>query len=64
MKESASAAVRSRLTHPVIDSDGHTIEFEPAMLDHLREIAGPEVMERCRSKAGERLRWSLGGMLA
>jgi hypothetical protein len=27
--KSKSAAVRARLTHPVIDSDGHMIEFEP-----------------------------------
>ena len=26
---SKSAAVRARLSHPVIDSDGHTVEFEP-----------------------------------
>jgi hypothetical protein len=29
---SKSAAVRARLNHPVIDSDGHTVEFEPAFL--------------------------------
>lgn len=29
---SRSRAVRARLNHPVIDSDGHTVEFEPAVL--------------------------------
>ena len=30
---SKSAEVRSKLDHPVIDSDGHMIEFEPGFLD-------------------------------
>jgi hypothetical protein len=28
---SKSAAIRARLSHPIIDSDGHTAEFEPAL---------------------------------
>ena len=32
--------VRARIDHPVIDSDGHHIEFLPLVKDHLREIAG------------------------
>ena len=32
--------------HPVIDSDGHTVEFMPALLDVLRDVAGPEVTQR------------------
>ena len=43
---SKSAAVRARLTHPVIDSDGHTVEFEPAVLDYLQQIGGPRIVER------------------
>ncbi len=35
--QSASAAVRSRLDHPVVDSDGHVREFLPAALPYLRE---------------------------
>ena len=35
---SKSKEVRARLHHPVIDSDGHTVEFEPAVMDTLREI--------------------------
>ena len=37
--------VRARLEHPVIDSDGHHIEFLPLVKDRLREIAGPKVLE-------------------
>jgi predicted TIM-barrel fold metal-dependent hydrolase len=43
---SKSAAVRSRLKHPVIDSDGHTLDFWPEFLDYLKQVAGPRVVER------------------
>lgn len=32
--------VRSRLDHPVIDVDGHVLEFMPAVLPYLRESLG------------------------
>jgi predicted TIM-barrel fold metal-dependent hydrolase len=38
--------IRAKLDHPVIDSDGHLLEFVPAVQDHLREIAGPEMAEQ------------------
>jgi predicted TIM-barrel fold metal-dependent hydrolase len=31
-------AIRSRLDHPVIDADGHTTEFVPALETYLREV--------------------------
>ena len=37
------AAIRSRLDHPVIDSDGHLIEFLPLVRDHLVDEAGESV---------------------
>src|SRR5689334_7541843 len=40
------AAVRSRLDHPVIDSDGHLLEFLPLVRDHLVDIAGESVATR------------------
>src|SRR5499433_1688290 len=43
---SPSAAIRARLTHPVIDADGHTVEFVPAFLDYLRQVGGPKILER------------------
>lgn len=33
--------VRNRLAHPVIDVDGHVLEFMPAVLPYLREELGP-----------------------
>jgi predicted TIM-barrel fold metal-dependent hydrolase len=44
--ELTPADVRRRLGHPVIDTDGHIIEFVPAMLDFLKQVAGPEVSGR------------------
>jgi predicted TIM-barrel fold metal-dependent hydrolase len=41
----SSAAVRARLSHPVIDADGHIIEFMPAVRDHLVDVGGPELAE-------------------
>ncbi|MEW6297753.1 MAG: amidohydrolase family protein [Thermodesulfobacteriota bacterium] len=43
---STSAAVRARLDHPVIDSDGHMIEFEPGFLDYLRRVGGRTMVDR------------------
>jgi predicted TIM-barrel fold metal-dependent hydrolase len=35
---SSSAAIREKLGHPVIDVDGHTSEFIPALEPYLREV--------------------------
>src|SRR5262249_56566697 len=48
---SKSAAVRARLNHPVIDSDGHTVEFLPAVLDYLEQTGGPKVVEHFKAGA-------------
>jgi predicted TIM-barrel fold metal-dependent hydrolase len=42
MSGTASArAVRARLGHPVVDVDGHLIEYMPAVSDYLRDELGP-----------------------
>ena len=30
--------IRSGLDHPVIDADGHTTEFAPALAEYLKEV--------------------------
>ena len=30
------AQIRARLNHPVIDSDGHSLDYRPALIDHLK----------------------------
>jgi predicted TIM-barrel fold metal-dependent hydrolase len=47
-QRSRSEEIRDRLNHPVIDSDGHIIEFEPGVTDHLAQIAGPLLAKRFR----------------
>jgi predicted TIM-barrel fold metal-dependent hydrolase len=34
------AAIRARLTHPVIDADGHWLEYGPVMTEQLRRVGG------------------------
>ena len=31
---SKSARVRAKLNHPIIDTDGHTVEFTPVFFDY------------------------------
>jgi predicted TIM-barrel fold metal-dependent hydrolase len=38
--------IRRRLAHPVIDADGHLVEFMPMVVDCLREVADDAVAER------------------
>ena len=38
--------IRARLEHPVIDGDGHLIEYTPIVRDFVREIAGEDVAKR------------------
>ncbi|NOT56824.1 MAG: amidohydrolase family protein [Deltaproteobacteria bacterium] len=46
--KTASASLHARLTHPVIDADGHWIEFEPTFLDYLKQVGGPTMIDRYR----------------
>jgi predicted TIM-barrel fold metal-dependent hydrolase len=53
---SKSAEIRARLNHPVIDSDGHMIEFEPDVLDYLKQVGGSKLVDDYVSAiAGSRL---------
>jgi predicted TIM-barrel fold metal-dependent hydrolase len=47
---SASQQIRETLDHPVIDADGHVLEFMPAALPFLREALGPKLFEQYRSQ--------------
>jgi hypothetical protein len=35
------AAIRNRIDHPIIDGDGHLIEYLPVVKDIIRDIADP-----------------------
>ncbi len=47
---SKPATTRARLNHPVIDSDGHTVEFEPAVMDYLKQVGGAKIVERYKAE--------------
>ena len=43
---SRSAKIRSRLNHPIIDTDGHTVELMPVYLDYVKQIGGADMVKR------------------
>ncbi len=47
---SASQRAREQVDHPVIDADGHVLEFLPAALPYLREELGPKLFEQYRAQ--------------
>jgi predicted TIM-barrel fold metal-dependent hydrolase len=42
----AVARIREQIDHPIVDGDGHIIEYLPLVRDILAELAGPAVAER------------------
>ena len=47
---SQSKTIRAKLSHPVIDSDGHWREYGPLVMDYLREEAGHKIVEKWTSR--------------
>ena len=43
--------LHARLSHPVIDADGHWLEFGPSIYDYLKEVAGQRVVDSFRQRA-------------
>jgi len=55
---SKSQAIRAKAGHPIIDGDGHTIEFAPMLEDYLRQVGGGKLADRyARQFKGNRLGW-------
>ncbi len=42
----SSSRIRQQLDHPIIDADGHCVEYHPAIRAILDELGGPELAER------------------
>ncbi|HZQ84646.1 MAG TPA: amidohydrolase family protein [Acidimicrobiales bacterium] len=42
----ATAAIRERLGHPVIDSDGHLVEFRPVAMEYITRAGGAGIANR------------------
>ena len=47
--KSKSLEIRQRLNHPILDADGHWLEFNPAVFDYLRDVAGNDMVARYQS---------------
>ena len=43
---SKSQEIRSKVGHPIIDSDGHTLEVGPILLDFVEKIGGGDIKKR------------------
>lgn len=50
--------IRAGLSHPIIDADGHWLEFGPALSEQLRRIGGDAAAEGFLS-VGRQVRQSL-----
>ena len=37
--------LRNRLTHPIVDADGHWLEYNPVMREEFRRIGGDAAVE-------------------
>ena len=48
VESSPSEGLRAKLNHPVVDCDGHYIEFMPYYMDFVKEVAGSEMVETFR----------------
>ena len=44
--------IRKRIDHPIVDADGHLMEFFPLVLDLLKEEAGADVVARFQRYLG------------
>jgi predicted TIM-barrel fold metal-dependent hydrolase len=52
-----SREIRGELNHPVIDVDGHQLEFEPLLLEYLREVGGGEFVTRSQAALRQFFGW-------
>ena len=49
---SKSAQIRARLNHPIIDSDGHTIENREVLAEYIKSEGGSKIAERFIATVG------------
>ena len=61
MSGGSATELRARLAHPVIDIDGHTVEFFPALVPELAKegvrVDGPELQRRMAGTFGPPADW-------
>ena len=49
-KGKSAREIREQIGHPVVDGDGHQLEFEPILHDYIRDIAGSDALGRLRKR--------------
>ncbi|HEV2098540.1 MAG TPA: hypothetical protein VGR45_06385, partial [Stellaceae bacterium] len=59
----APAEIRSRVNHPVIDADGHWVEYDPVFSERMRKVGGDKAADGFLA-AMQTTRDSLGMSLA
>lgn len=57
---SRSADVKARLDYPVIDSDVHTVEFGPLLLDYIDKYGGAKIVDEFRKHLASGLSYTTG----
>ena len=60
-QDSPSASIRAKLDHPVIDADGHTVEYMPVVFEYVKKVAGADIADRLRNNAKKGEAGSDGG---
>ncbi|SFN21355.1 amidohydrolase family protein [Variovorax sp. OV329] len=61
LKASRSAALKSRLDHPVIDTDVHVNDYTPVLEDYIAQYGGPSLVDALRKALGGRFVTRDGG---
>jgi predicted TIM-barrel fold metal-dependent hydrolase len=58
-KQTRSAEIRAKLNHPIIDTDGHTVELMPVFFDYLKRFGGAGAAKRYQEVSSSRAnnRW-------
>ncbi len=58
-QKTRSAQIREQLGYPIIDTDVHTQEFEPAFLDYLAQVGGSKIADSFKEHlpGAGRFRW-------
>jgi hypothetical protein len=51
---SKSARIRAQLNHPIIDTDGHTVELTPVFFDYINDARGAGMIERYKKAVASR----------
>src|SRR5207245_1683291 len=47
-----AAQIKLRLTHPVIDADGHWVEYGPVFTEQLRKVGGEDAVRGWNAVGG------------